>query len=84
MGEISSDIRAIRERQERQEQTVHGVELTVKAQAESFREEIDALWDENAKSRDAEIGRWWQIALYVFAALTGGVVTVFLEKVLIK
>ena len=84
MGEISSDIRAIRERQERQEQTVQGVERAVQAQEKSFREDIDALWDENAKLKDAEIGRWWQIALYVFAALIGGVATVFFERVLVK
>ena len=84
MGEISSDIRAIRERQERQEQTVQSVRLDVQAQAESFREDIDKLWDENAKLKDAEIGRWWQIALYVFAALIGGVATVFFERMLVK
>jgi Ran GTPase-activating protein (RanGAP) involved in mRNA processing and transport len=84
MGEISSDIRAIRERQERQERAVEDVKRSAEEHAESFRESIDELWVENARIKDLQIGRWWQIVMYVLAALAGGLASTFIQKVVFK
>lgn len=84
MGEISSDIRAIRERQERQERAVEDVKRSAEEQAVSFRESIDELWNENARIKDSEIGRWWQVALYVLAALMGGTMSLVIQKLFLR
>jgi oligoendopeptidase F len=84
MGEISSDIRAIREQQNRQERAVEDVKRSAEEHAESFRESIDELWAENARIKDQQIGRWWQIATYVLAALAGGIVSTWLQRVIFK
>lgn len=73
MGEMTEAIRAINARMERQEGEVKEVRDKQEKAVEALRADIGELWEHNEKKALTKLGWWGQVALYIIAAVVGGI-----------
>ncbi len=75
IGEISSEIRAINQRLERQERETSELRRLQETEVANLRDEIKGVQEEQLNHTKGNVNWFMQLAMLVIAAIVGGIIT---------